>query len=377
MSASLGILHDIRTAISAATDADRGALLRHVTDLFIVGVADYSEDELVMFDEVFMRLVAEIEASSRALLALRLAPLRRAPPTIIRTLAFDDEVDVAGPVLTQSERLDDPALVENAGTMSQGHLLAISRRQSLSTAVTDVLIDRGDSQVVLSIARNAGAAFSEAGFTRLVERARCNDMLTASVAVRTDIPWHHFASLVAKASGHVREKLNQDFPHARWSIKEVVDEASARVADAYAAASGMTDVETSLAAMHRAGQLDDEQIRVFAEDGLSEHVSASLCILGDLPPSFIEKALSECTGESLLVLARATGLSWATARTIMQMPVGRRRPPVSTELTKRLARYVKLSQATAQQIMRFYRTQLHEERRDACGVRRSSLLSER
>ena len=98
------------------------------------------------------------------------------------------------------------------------------------------MIDRGDSQVVLSIARNAGAAFSEAGFTRLVERARCNDMLTASVAVRTDIPWHHFANLVARASGHVREKLNLDFPHARWAIKKVVDDASTRVADGYAAA---------------------------------------------------------------------------------------------------------------------------------------------
>ena len=106
------------------------------------------------------------------LLAVRLAPIPNAPPRIIRTLAFDDEIDVAGPVLEQSERLDDDALVESARAKSQAHLLAISRRRSLSEKVTDILVERGDELVVWSAAENSGAKFSEAGFSRLAQRPR-------------------------------------------------------------------------------------------------------------------------------------------------------------------------------------------------------------
>ena len=47
-------------------------------------------------------------------------------------------------MLSQSERLDDKTLIENARSKSQAHLLAISTRQALSGAVTDVLVQRGN-----------------------------------------------------------------------------------------------------------------------------------------------------------------------------------------------------------------------------------------
>ena len=46
-------------------------MLRHITDLFLVGSDQYSEEEIELIDDVFLRLVATIEQSSRALLSLR------------------------------------------------------------------------------------------------------------------------------------------------------------------------------------------------------------------------------------------------------------------------------------------------------------------
>ncbi len=132
-------------------------LLRRVTDLFIVGANRYSDEEIAAFDDIIGRLAVEIEISARALLAVRLAPIANAPPKTIRALAFDDSIEVARPILIQSERLDDPTLVENAKNKGQEHLLAISQRRVLSEAVTDVLVARGDQQVVLSTAENRGA----------------------------------------------------------------------------------------------------------------------------------------------------------------------------------------------------------------------------
>jgi uncharacterized protein (DUF2336 family) len=354
MTAGLSILHDIQAAIAQGAVGDRGALLRHVTDLFVVGSAEHSAAEIARFDEVFASLVVELETSARAFLAIRLAPVRSAPPNIIRILAFDDEVDVACSVLAQSERLDEPALVENAETKSQDHLLAISRRRSLSPEVTDVLVKRGDAQVVLSTTENTGARFSEAGFAGLLQRSDGSDRLAISVGSRADIPWDVFMALLAKASDQVRQKLAAEHPHAADEVGRVVDDVARRMADDHIALPDSADMSAALAAMHRSGQLDDEQIRCFAEDGLIEQVRTALSLLSALPPRFIQQALSQDSGETLLVLARAYGLSWATIRTILQLPANKRsRTP--SEIRQCLGRFEKLSRATASEIAAFYK----------------------
>src|SRR5439155_15959621 len=114
------------------------------------GAVGYSSDQIEVFDDVYDCLIQSIEASAKVLLAKRLAPIATAPPRIIRTLAFDDLIEVAAPVLSQSERLDDDALMKNARTKGQGHLLAISIRKQLSDAVTDVLVERGNTEVIRS-----------------------------------------------------------------------------------------------------------------------------------------------------------------------------------------------------------------------------------
>ena len=44
-------------------------------------------------------------------------------------------------------------------TQSQQHLLAIAQRNALSEQVTDVLVERGDRDVVRSVAQNDRARF--------------------------------------------------------------------------------------------------------------------------------------------------------------------------------------------------------------------------
>src|SRR5262245_26087576 len=147
-------------------------MLREVTALFMAGAAEYSDEHIALFDEVIDCLATEIELSARALLAICLAPIPNAPPKIIRKLAFDDAIEVAGPILRQSDRLDDADVVENARQKGQAHLLAISQRRRLSKMITDVLLERGGNDVVLSVARNHGAQFSDRGFGILYQQSQ-------------------------------------------------------------------------------------------------------------------------------------------------------------------------------------------------------------
>src|SRR5262249_24994257 len=170
------------------------------------------------------KLSADIELKARAKLADQLADMENAPPKLIRSLAFDDEIDVAGLVLSRSPQLTDDDLVENATTKSQDHLLAIAQRLRLSEAVTDVLVDRGDERVVHRVVKNKGARFSLAGYGKLTNRARYDRKLTLALGERSDLPRQYFLKLLEAASSTVRAKLEAANPQMVAAIRDTVDD---------------------------------------------------------------------------------------------------------------------------------------------------------
>jgi uncharacterized protein (DUF2336 family) len=355
MTATRDLLSEVENAMASGSLTRRGTIVRHVTDLFIVGSAQCTESEIALFDDVLIRLAVEIEVSARALLAVRLAPIGNAPPRIIRALAFDDEIDVASPVLEQSERLDDASLVENARKKGQEHLLAISRRRSLSEPITDVLVERGDRQVALSTAENRGAKLSALGFTGLVRRSEGDDRLAACVGSRPEIPAHLFRELLAKASRSVRAKLEAAHPGARREVGQLVAEVAGRIeAEARAGAADYAGARAGIDALHGRDQLDDRGIEAIAKVGRLEEVATALADMSELPVEFVERAMRQERAEMILIIAKAIALSWSTVKAILCARAGSR-PISGGEIAQCLASYERLKAATAQEIVRFHR----------------------
>src|SRR6202048_4308101 len=165
----MSFLRELDVAVSRGSAESRQRALWYATDMLIAG--RYTDDEIWMFGEVIGRLEQDIEVAARAQLAKRLARVDNAPINIINKFAFDDSIDVACPVLRQSERLYNRALVANAMSKSQQHLLAISERKFISEDVTDVLVTRGNREVVHSVAKNSGARFSNFGILHMIRRS--------------------------------------------------------------------------------------------------------------------------------------------------------------------------------------------------------------
>jgi len=216
------LIDELECALAAGSNVQRITMLARITDLFVEGASCYSDGQITLFDEVIARLITAIETKARAKLSSRLAQVRNAPPGVIRTLAFDDDIEVARPVLAMSERLEDADLVANASNKSQQHLAAIAERRSLSEAVTEVLVARGDRQVVRSVAKNSGARFSDAGFRMLVKRSNGDDALAMQVGVRRDVPHQHFLRLLQEASAAVRNRLAAENPGAGGAVETVL-----------------------------------------------------------------------------------------------------------------------------------------------------------
>jgi uncharacterized protein (DUF2336 family) len=291
------------------------------------------------------------------LLANRLAPLDTAPPHTIRALAFDDLIEVAAPVLSQSERLDDDALIETARNKSQAHLMAISTRRVLSGAVTDVLVLRGNDEVIQSTVNNPGAEFSERGFTRLVNRAEGDDALASCLAMRPTIPRHLYLKLLAKASATVRERLEAANPQRAGDVPTAVREATRLARTAPAAVTRETAIAHALVkSLYEDGRLDEFQVTAFAEAGKFDEANAAIAALANVPVSIAENMMVETRAEGVMILAKVSGMSWSTVKAIINM-----RDDLSgmdpTDLVSSKATYERLRPSTAQQVLRFHRMQ--------------------
>jgi uncharacterized protein (DUF2336 family) len=174
--------------------------LRRVTDLFLADADRLSEQQIMLFDDVFCCLIQRIETKALEELSRRIAPIRRAPKDLVGQLATHDKINIARPVLTQSTRLQSGQLVEIAKTKSQDHLLAMSARVELSPELTDVLVERGDRKVTRTLAVNSGARFSEPGLATLVRRAENDGLLADLLALRSDLPLHVLKDLLPRAT---------------------------------------------------------------------------------------------------------------------------------------------------------------------------------
>jgi uncharacterized protein (DUF2336 family) len=353
MLAQQSLIAELEDAINCGSIDRRIDTLRRVCDLFETGASMYSDDQVALFDDVIGRLAASIEAKARVELANRLAPIANAPLNVIRGLADDDLIEVAEPVLAQSAQLDDDDLIDSARRKSQQHLLAIARRAALSEAVTDVLVTRGDRDVVHSVAKNDGARFSDAGFGILVERADGDDALAQNVGLRGDIPRRHLSDLIAKASRAVQQKLVAANPRAADHIRNVVTDIAGKLEAEQAR--DYTAARARVESLHRSGRLGESEVHSFAKSGSFEETAVALALLCGLPLDAIERLLLDDRPDMVLILTKAIGFCWATTKLILLLrTAGRGMSPQDLEFA--LHSFDRLQVATAQRAVRFYQT---------------------
>ena len=341
----------------ASGSADKQAdILRRVTDLFLAGADSYSEDHIDLFDGVISRIAEKIESKARAELAHRLAPAPNAPPMTVRTLAHDESIEVAGPILSLSNRLSDEDLLAIASGNSQDRLLAISKRSTLSEKVSDVLVTHGNRDVVLSVTRNEGARISDAGYTKLVDRSINDEVLAICVSMRKDIPQEHFNTLIAKASEVVFEKLAASNPHAVYEVHKVLTDITGQ--DPSAQPKSKRDYHQAAAqfdAVRHSGAPVDPVVCEYAKKGKFEETVAALSALSGAPIKLVESVMNDARPDSdfALILAKAAGLSWPTAKQIciLRRKVFRFSPQAMESARHNFER---LQAKTAQRLVRFY-----------------------
>lgn len=318
MKFTLALMSELEDALQSGAPERRVVLLRRITDLFLSDSNRLNEAQVGVFDDILTHLARRIEERVLAQISVKFAPIRNAPKNMISLLAHDDNISVAGPVLSQSDRLGESDLIEIAKSKGQTHLLAIAIRAQLSEEITDILIERGDKRVVGKLARNAGARFSQDGYNSIVKRADGDDEMAENLGLRVDIPLTLLKQLLMRATNLVRSRL---LASADPDKQKQIQEAMMSVAEELGlGAFGYRDLaaaEGVVKRLNREGKLNERVLLGFAQQKKFDEVSATLALFSSAPVDFIATLLQDDHHVGLLVACKAARVSWPTAAAIL------------------------------------------------------------
>jgi uncharacterized protein (DUF2336 family) len=353
VSVSVAIIAELEDALNSGSSEKRITTLRRVTGLFLGEADRLNEQQISVFDDVLGHLVQRIEAKALVQLSASLAPVDNAPLKTIQCLARNDDIAVAGPVLTQSSRLQDGDLIEIAKSKGQPHLLAISGRSMLTEDVTDILVENGDRAVTHRLAENPGARFSDSGFAKITKSAGTDDALAMKLGLRLDIPLQVLRELLARASQLVRTRLLAvASPETRAQIQKTIDEIAHAVGWEAAGPRDFRAADSLVQQMNINGQLNENVLMEFINERRYEEITATLALFCAAPIEFIEHLLMDIRAEGLIVACKAAKLNWPTLKAILQIRLAHHTVS-DEELDDARNAFLTLSQASAQRTFRF------------------------
>ncbi|MDD1536613.1 MULTISPECIES: DUF2336 domain-containing protein [unclassified Bradyrhizobium] len=361
--AGLSIIDEVESAIRAGSPEKGLATARRVTDLFLTSAGSFDDEQIALFDDVLDRLIGTIELRALADMGARialaeisaqLAPVAQAPPSVIRRLASNDEIRIAGPVLQESARLDDGELVKIASAKGEPHLLAIAGRWWLKEIVTDALLARRYPSVSRKLAANPGARVSGSGFALMVSQAEADPELAVSVGVRVDLPSELRRRLLRSAADAVRARLlSRAPPHLFEEIQSAIAAIAVGVEREMSGVRDFEGAKRAIAMLKATGQLNEATLLGFARQRRYEETAAALAALSGSTVEVIRPLMQSLRDDGLLVPCKAAQLSWETAIAVLEsrFATGAMKP---ADLARAQVHYARMTPEDAKRTLRFW-----------------------
>ncbi|MGB8609873.1 DUF2336 domain-containing protein [Bradyrhizobium sp.] len=363
LNAELSIVDEVEAAINTGSAEKRLETIKRVTDLFLSSAGNFNNEQVELFDDVLERLIKTIEiraiadVSARIALAemsMQLAPIAQAPPSVVRRLARNDEITVAGPVLQESARLSSEDLVEIAETKGEQHLLAVSGRWWLKEVVTDALLARRYPSVSRRIVNNPGARVSAGGFAIVVAQAESDPELAVETGIRVDLPSRLRNQLLRSATETVRSRLlSRAPPHIFEEIRSAIAAVSSEVSREMSRVRDFAAAKRFVALLNSNGELNEAALFGFAKQRKYEETVAALAVLSQSTVEVIRSLMQSPRDDGLLIPCKVAELSWETVVAVLEsrFSTGSMGPH---ELAKAKGQFAKMTTENARRLLRFW-----------------------
>jgi len=356
MTVAASLFPDLDDIVRRSDPKRLARVSRGIAELFVQGSASFRPSHVELFDHILTGIVPQTEMAARADLAERISAIANAPPMLIGRLAREDNISVAGPVLRRSPVLDEQALVEIARMKGQDHLLAMTERAKLPPALTDVMVQRGERDVIRRAAANAGAAFSTIGYSALVKRAAKDGMLTLTIGQREDLPEKLLKELLSGSVDVLRRRLFDIAEPARQAaVAKAMGEISGKV-EQPEKQRDFAPAQRTILSLYRAGDLDEDALLGFAKSYKYAESVAALSAMSGVPIAAVDRLMAGDRHDPILIIAKAIGLDWPTVRALVLLRLGPARIPASADIDNVRGNFMRLAPSTAERVVSFWRS---------------------
>lgn len=358
MAAPTGTVSRLKQLIEVAREGStekRADLLREITDVFMAAPDRYTSTEMQHFDVILSKVTESVEVALRAEIAEKLADTPNAPKNLVRQLAHD-EIIVAKPILERSAALNEDDLIRIIRQRTQDHMQAISRRREVPQAVSAELVERGEKDVLVTLAENRGARFASETMTKLVEQARTLPELQAPLTERYDLP----ASLLTQMYFYVSSALKREIlKRSDLLDPSLIDEAieGNRAKILRQAVDGahadLAVARKFVAEKIAAGLLNETLLKDLVESRRSTEFLLAFAHHIGVDSATAQRILRDRSFESLAIACRAAGLERSTfAKIVFSLQRGEAEQQKALRI---LDLYLKVPQEAADRVMRFWR----------------------
>ena len=289
--------------------AGRKALVSAVSDLFFNNKDVLTDREKALMTDILRQIIHDVEMSVRRELAERLADAKQAPHDLILALA-NDEIEVAHPLLIQSDILHDFDLVEIIHHRTLEHQLAIAMRKSLTESVTDALVEAGNEDVVAKMIENQNARISKSTMEYLVDQSKRVDTYQNPLLKRPDLEPELAKKMYWWVSAALRQHIVKNFKVDSIDLDETLESSVKNVIDRHGTAASSEPSKPAKLAERLAedGKVTPRMLVQVLRQGEVPLFEAMFGKMSGLRPRLLRRMLFEPGGEALAILCKAIGI---------------------------------------------------------------------
>ncbi len=333
----------------------RGSLLREITDVFMAAPDRYTSTEMQHFDVIMSKVTESVEAQLRREIAEKLADSPTAPKGLLRQLALD-EIHVAEPVLKRSQALSEDDMIRVIRQRGQEHMKALTQRREIPETVSAELVERGDKEVLVSLAENKGAKLNPKTMEKLVEHSRTINELQAPMAGRYDLPPQLLTQMYFFVSSALKKEILKRSDMLDPALIDEAVEANRQKILTHAVAEAQTGVDSARQFIRERialNTLNETLLKELIESRKSTEFLLGFAHYVGIDSSTAQRIMQDRSWESLAISCRAAGLERSTfAKVVFGL---QRTADEQQKALRILDLYLKIPQEAAERVMRFWR----------------------
>lgn len=310
MSAQPLFKHDVESLLKLAVDdnpSSHDELFVDLSDAFLSKRAVISDTEAALMSSILQKLVNSIALDVRRQLAQSIVQSKAPAPELLH-LILHDKIDFAEILLQSSVFIPEEMLISVARHESIAHQMRVAARPHITAAVSDVLVEGGNVEVVTTLLQNHTAEIRVATRDYLIEKAQKVDAWQTPLALRQDLTEDQVKNLYAVVTKKIKQELLKRYGQRFPDIKQTLEH-SAVNAKIPAATNRQSNACKLAATLSADGQLNAALLIKTLQAGQLELFEAFYAQMADISISKVRHLLLDDTLHLFAISAKAIRLA--------------------------------------------------------------------